>query len=189
MLVLVGVLLAVLLTRGGGGADPSATGPSTATSAPPTTSASSAPPSSAPASSSAAPTTESASAAPTTASSAPAPRPGPGTRCRVQRLRRPSWRTTTGCCRATPPRAYQLTGPTLRGAESYPNYRAFWGQFSAVSLSDVAVQSPTSATGVLSYTYPDGSTQRELHSFRLVQGNGGQLLLDSDTSERVLKSR
>jgi hypothetical protein len=85
--------------------------------------------------------------------------------------------------------AYALTGPSLRAQESYPNYQAFWRQFRAVQLTNVRVQSPTSATGEITYTYTDGSTQRELHTFRLSRGNDGQLLLDLDSSDQVLKSR
>jgi hypothetical protein len=77
--------------------------------------------------------------------------------------------------------AYQLTGPTLRANESYSNYQAFWRKFTAVALSNVQVQSPTSATGVLTYTLADGHRQSELHRFTFVKGSNGQLLLDQDS--------
>jgi hypothetical protein len=55
-----------------------------------------------------------------------------------------------------------------------------------VSLSGVQVQSPTSATGVLTYTTTDGRQQRELHRFTLVRGQGGELLLDGDDFVQAL---
>jgi hypothetical protein len=174
VLVVVGVLLAVLLTRGGG--TPSAAGRTGTSSAPPASSSSATPPpssSSAPApSSSSAPPPTTTSAAPTTTSAAPAAGSSdPATFLANYHALLP------GNTQA----AYQLTGPSLRSAESYPDYRAFWGRFTAVSLSNVQVQSPTSATGVLTYTFQDGHRQSELHRFTFVQDGNGRLLLDRDS--------
>jgi hypothetical protein len=177
VLVGVGVLLAVLLSGGGGGA-PTASGRSSASSAPPASASSSSPP--ATTSSSSPPASSSSGAPSTTTSSAPstsaAPAPAAGTGDPAAFLAR-----YHALLPGNTAAAYQLTGPTLRSTESYPNYQAFWGRFTAVSLSNVQVQSPTSATGVLTYTLPDGHRQSELHRFTFVQGGNGQLLLDRDS--------
>jgi hypothetical protein len=82
-----------------------------------------------------------------------------------------------------PQTAYDLTGPTLRAAENRSNYIAFWSRFSDVTLG------PVSATdGSLTATAPvtfveDGETLPEQHTFVLVRGEDGRLLVDSDRAE------
>ena len=79
-----------------------------------------------------------------------------------------------------PQRAYDLTGPTLRSAESRGNYIAFWNRFSSVTLGPVsATDGSLTATARVTYV-EDGSTMPEQHTFVLVRGEGGQLLIDSD---------
>jgi serine/threonine protein kinase len=177
VLVAVGVLLAVLLTRGGGGADPSATGPSTATSSPPASSASSAPSSSAAPSSSSAPA--STSAAGTTASSTSAPAPavaGAPTAADVQNFVTGYYAMLPG----NPEQAYNLTGPTLRAAENRGNYIAFWHRFDSVRLGPVtATDGSLVAHGSVTYV-ENGTPTTEQHTFTLVRGQDGALLMDSD---------
>ncbi|WP_138760965.1 hypothetical protein [Modestobacter altitudinis] len=82
-----------------------------------------------------------------------------------------------------PQRAYDLTGPTLRGAESRGNYIAFWNRFSSVSLGPVsATDGSLTATAPVTYV-EDGSTLPEQHTFVLVRGENGQLLIDSDRAD------
>jgi serine/threonine protein kinase len=178
VLVAVGVLLAVLLTRGGGGADPRAAGPSTGTTAstPPASSTSSAPTTAS--SSSATATTESqavqsSSAAPTTA---PPPAAAPAPTTDVRGFVTGYYALLPG----NPQQAYELTGPTLRAAESRSNYIAFWGRFSAVRLGPVST-SDGSLVAHGSVTFVEnGTSSTEQHTFTLVRGSNGQLLMDSD---------
>jgi serine/threonine protein kinase len=179
------VLLVVLLTRGGSGgtrAQGSSAAPASTASTPPSaapTSTSAAPTSTTPRTSSSAPVRATSSAPPASSSSAPAPGAGTGDPA-----------TFLAGYHALLPgntqAAWALTGPDLRRDESYANYQAFWRRFRSVSLGDVQVQGPTSATGELTFTAADGSTSRELHRFTLVRGPDGTLLLDRDTFVRAL---
>ena len=79
-----------------------------------------------------------------------------------------------------PQQAYELTGPTLRAAESRSNYIAFWGRFSAVRLGPVST-SDGSLVAHGSVTFVEnGTSSTEQHTFTLVRGSNGQLLMDSD---------
>ena len=79
-----------------------------------------------------------------------------------------------------PQSAWELTGPTLRGAASRGNYIAFWNRFSSVTLGPVsATDGSLTATAPVTYV-EDGSTLPEQHTFVLVRGEDGRLLIDSD---------
>jgi eukaryotic-like serine/threonine-protein kinase len=79
-----------------------------------------------------------------------------------------------------PQQAYDLTGPTLRNDESRDNYIAFWHRFSSVQLGPVtATDGSLVAHGTVTYV-ENGSSQPEQHTFTLVRGDNGQLLMDSD---------
>jgi hypothetical protein len=79
-----------------------------------------------------------------------------------------------------PERAYDLTGPTLRSVESRGNYIAFWHRFSSVQLGPVtATDGSLVAHATVTYV-ENGAAQQEQHTFTLVRGQGGQLLMDSD---------
>src|SRR4051812_12203910 len=79
-----------------------------------------------------------------------------------------------------PQSAYDLTGPTLRAAANRGNYIAFWNRFSDVTLGPVSVdEGSLTATAPVTYV-EDGRTLPEQHTFVLVRGDDGQLLIDSD---------
>jgi serine/threonine protein kinase len=79
-----------------------------------------------------------------------------------------------------PQAAYDLTGPTLRSASSRDNYIAFWNRFSDVTLGPVSA-TDGSLTATASVTYVEnGQTLPEQHTFVLVRGDDGRLLIDSD---------
>lgn len=79
-----------------------------------------------------------------------------------------------------PHQAYTETGPTLRAAESEPNYVHYWNQFSDVQLSDIqATDGQRTATATVTFTYQNGSRLVEQHKFTLLQ-RGNSLVLDSD---------
>ncbi|WP_166503378.1 serine/threonine-protein kinase [Modestobacter italicus] len=79
-----------------------------------------------------------------------------------------------------PQSAWDLTGPTLRGAESRGNYIAFWNRFDSVTLGPVsATDGSLTASAPVTYV-ENGSTLPEQHTFVLVRGEDGQLLIDSD---------
>jgi hypothetical protein len=79
-----------------------------------------------------------------------------------------------------PEQAYDLTGPTLRAAESRGNYIAFWHRFGEVRLGPVrASDGSLVAHGRVTYV-EDGRTQPEQHTFTLVRGSDDRLLMDSD---------
>jgi hypothetical protein len=76
--------------------------------------------------------------------------------------------------------AYDLTGPTLQAAESRSNYIAFWNRFSSVRLGPItATDGKLVATGQVTYV-ENGAPQVEQHTFTLVRGQDGRLLMDSD---------
>jgi hypothetical protein len=79
-----------------------------------------------------------------------------------------------------PQQAYDLTGPTLRNAESRDNYIAFWHRFSSVQLGPVtATDGSLVAHATVTYV-EDGRPEPEQHTFTLVRGDSGRLLMDSD---------
>src|SRR4029450_4320987 len=59
-------------------------------------------------------------------------------------------------------------------------YERFWGGFSAVTATQVAGSSPSTATALLTYTRLDGSVIRERTTFGLVH-EGGVLKIASST--------
>jgi hypothetical protein len=79
-----------------------------------------------------------------------------------------------------PQAAYDRTGPTLRGVASRGNYIAFWNRFDSVTLGPVsATDGELTATAPVTYV-ENGVTKPEEHTFTLVRGDDGQLLIDSD---------
>ena len=79
-----------------------------------------------------------------------------------------------------PEQAWNLTGPTLRSAESHDNYIAFWHRFSDVRLGPIsATDGSLIAHGTVTFV-ENGQPQTEQHTFTLVRGDNGQLLMDSD---------
>ena len=81
-----------------------------------------------------------------------------------------------------PQTAYGLTGPTLRAAASRGNYIAFWNRFSSVTLGPVsATDGSLTATAPVTYV-EDGVSLPERHTFTLVRGDDGRLLIDSDVA-------
>ena len=82
-----------------------------------------------------------------------------------------------------PQTAWGLTGPTLRGVISRGGYISFWNGFSAVRLGAVtADEGSLTASAQVTYVDRDGTEQVEQHRFTLVEGDGGQLLMDSDVA-------
>jgi serine/threonine protein kinase len=79
-----------------------------------------------------------------------------------------------------PHQAYTETGPTLRAAESESNYVNYWGQFSNVQLGNLqASDGSGKATATVTFTYQNGKTLTEQHTFTLLS-RGNHLVLDSD---------
>jgi hypothetical protein len=134
-------------------------------------------------SSSAAPTTESSTAPASTAPS-PTPQPSPttsagpaaGSAAEVQQAIAGYYALLPG----DPQTAYNSTGPTLRSVESRQDYVAFWSRFSSVTLGPIsATDGSLTATAPVTYV-ENGVSQPEQHTFVLVRGEGGRLLIDSD---------
>jgi serine/threonine protein kinase len=123
---------------------------------------------------SSAPVTSAATSAATSPTSAAAP--GQGSAAEVER----AIRSYYALLPQNPQTAYDLTGPTLRAAESRSNYIAFWNRFSSVTLGPVSA-TDGSLTATASVTYVENGVRKpEQHTFTLVRGNDGQLLVDSD---------
>ncbi|ROP36481.1 serine/threonine-protein kinase [Saccharothrix texasensis] len=55
---------------------------------------------------------------------------------------------------------------------SFGAYQGFWGQMSAVSVSNVQAVGPQQVTATVSYTFKSGQTQTEQHLYTLVKVNG-----------------
>ncbi|MCW2677247.1 MAG: Serine/threonine-protein kinase pksC [Modestobacter sp.] len=176
-LLVLGVAAVVVVAVAGRGNGPSADaqGTRTSTAAPSTAAQSSAPGSATPSAPSPTPTTVPSTAP--TASSAPAsPAGGPVTAAAVRDAITGYYALLPG----NPQAAYDLTGPTLRGVESRGNYIAFWNRFSSVTLGTVsATDGSLTATAPVTYV-ENGATKPEQHTFVLVPGDGGRLLIDSD---------
>ncbi len=184
-LLLIGVvaaLLVVWLNRGDGAA-PDASSSGASSSAP---SAAAAPSSSAPASSAAETTTGTTaaqstapSAAATTApSSAPAGSVGGApTAAEIQSAVTSYYALLPG----NPQAAWESTGPTLRAAESFPNYVAFWNRFDDVRLGPVSVSAGSLvARAPVTFVENGAALPVEQHTITLVRGPDGRLLIDSD---------
>ena len=174
-LLLVG-LIALLVSQGGSGT-PTATGPQTSAATTPATRSSAA----SSGSSAAASTSTSGSASSSSASSsAPPPAAAAGggalTAANIQNFLSSYHRLAI----SDPHQAYTETGPTLRAAESEPNYVAYWNQFSGVTLSNIqATDGQRTAMATVTFTYQNGRRLTEQHRFTLLQ-RGGALILDSD---------
>jgi eukaryotic-like serine/threonine-protein kinase len=151
--------------------------PTTASTAPSTTeSAPSTPPET---------TTETPSPTPSATSSAPSTTPpssagaAQGSAAEVEQAITSYYSLLPG----NPQAAYDRTGPTLQAAESRSNYVAFWNRFSSVTLGPVSV-SEGSLTATAPVTFvEDGTSLPEQHTFTLVRGADGQLLIDSDRAQ------
>jgi serine/threonine protein kinase len=161
-------------------ADRTGTPPASASGSPTPTAASSAPSTSESAPSTT-PETSSSAAPATTASSAPSSTPaaGPaaGSAAEVQQAISSYYALLPG----NPQAAYDRTGPTLRAAESRSNYIAFWNRFSAVTLGPVSASDGSlTATAPVTYVENGRPLPVEQHTFVLVRGDDGRLLIDSD---------
>jgi serine/threonine protein kinase len=177
--VLAAVLVAVVIIRQNGQDDPTAS-PDTGSSAPPSTSSpspttgSSAPPTSQSPSSTPEVTPSPTSSAPPSVTAGPAP--GAGSAAEVEQAITSYYALLPG----NPQAAYDLTGPTLRSAESRGNYVSFWNRFSSVTLGPVsATDGSLTATAPVTYV-EDGRRLPEQHTFVLVRADDGRLLIDSD---------
>jgi serine/threonine protein kinase len=178
--LLIGIVLAAVLipgTGGGGGTSAGGTSASSAATGPTTSHPAQRTASSSAAGTSAPPRT---SAPPTTPSAAPsadgAPAAGAPTAADVRNFVTGYYALLPG----NPERAYALTGPTLQSDESRSNYIAFWHRFSAVRLGPVtATDGSLVAHGTVTYV-ENGAAKPEQHTFTLVRGQDGRLLMDSD---------
>ncbi|MFD0200629.1 MULTISPECIES: serine/threonine-protein kinase [Saccharothrix] len=61
---------------------------------------------------------------------------------------------------------------------SFADYQAWWGQMSAVTVSNVRAVGPEQVAATVSYTFKSGGTQSEQHLYTLVKVNG-QWAIDS----------
>ena len=55
---------------------------------------------------------------------------------------------------------------------TFAAYQGFWGQMSAVAVSDVQAVGPQQVSATVSYTFKSGGTQTERHIYTLVKVNG-----------------
>jgi serine/threonine protein kinase len=125
------------------------------------------------------PSTTAATTPPTTTATSPPPPPtdGPVTAAEMQQFVTDYYSLLPG----NPDAAYALTGPTLRGVSSPGDYRAFWSNFSAVTLSNPrASDGELVVTAQVTFVEDDGDTFPEQHRIELVETEDGQLLVDSD---------
>ena len=173
--LLVIALISFLVIQGGSGS-PAATGSGTSAATTPATSSAAAP-----GSSSAAVSSPSAAASSTAASSPAVGAPpvaagGALTAANIRTFLTDYHRLVL----SDPQQAYAETGPTLRAAESEPNYVHYWNQFSNVQLSNIqATDGQRTANATVTFTYQNGSRLVEQHRFTLLQ-RGNSLILDSD---------
>ncbi|MEU4742937.1 hypothetical protein AB0G02_21065, partial [Actinosynnema sp. NPDC023658] len=167
-----------LLNRDGDGGSPSANGPTTtsATAAPTTSGAANENPP--------AGTTQEQPAATTTTAAPPQttePSPDPGT---VQPPAEvgPDQALSAyyGLLPSDLDTAYaRLTdGFKATRAQTFGDYQAFWGQMSAVNVSDVRSVGPDQVAATVSYTYKSGATAVEQHVYSMVKV-GGQWMIDA----------
>jgi hypothetical protein len=126
------------------------------------------------------PSTTAATTPPTTTATPPPPPPatdGPVTAAEMQQFVTDYYSLLPG----NPDAAYALTGPTLRGVSSPGDYRAFWSNFRAVTLSNPrASDGELVVTAQVTFVENDGDTFPEQHRIELVETEDGQLLVDSD---------
>jgi hypothetical protein len=57
-------------------------------------------------------------------------------------------------------------------APSFAAYQGFWGQMSAVTVSNVQAVGPEQVSATVSYTFKSGGTETEQHVYTLVKVNG-----------------
>ncbi|AXB48423.1 serine/threonine protein kinase [Amycolatopsis albispora] len=76
--------------------------------------------------------------------------------------------------------AYGLLSDRMKQARapSFGSYAAFWGQMSAVQVSDISVTGNNTVSATVVYTRSGGGTERERHTYTLVP-SGGKWLIDS----------
>jgi hypothetical protein len=63
---------------------------------------------------------------------------------------------------------------------SFGDYQAWWGQMSAVNVSNVRAVGPEQVAATVSYTFKSGGTQSEQHVYTLVKV-GGQWAIDAQS--------
>ncbi|MEU4761844.1 serine/threonine-protein kinase [Actinosynnema sp. NPDC023794] len=56
--------------------------------------------------------------------------------------------------------------------QTFADYQGWWGQMSAVTVSNVQAVGPQQVTATVSYTFKSGGTQTERHLYTLVKVNG-----------------
>jgi serine/threonine protein kinase len=127
-------------------------------------------------SSQAAPTTESETSAP--ASTTQPPANGGAVRAQdVDKAVKDFFKNIPGNLQA----AYQLTSPAFQNAHPFANFSGFWSEFKDVKVSNIqAADGSLEPTLDIQYVFKDGRQQTEHHVLTFGQGDGGQLLLDSD---------
>ena len=76
--------------------------------------------------------------------------------------------------------AHQLTSPAFQSEFPLDRFSGFWDDFSSVQISNVESEDATTALVDITYGRPDGSSETERHRITFVEGDDGQLLLDSD---------
>jgi serine/threonine protein kinase len=186
--LLVGGGVVWLATRGDTGTSADAAAPSSAPAAPPT-----------PAAEGTAPASETTAAETTapesTAPESTEPEPAPSTSEEAPESEPPSDDPAAvveqtlgryyGLLPDDPDAAYALAGPYLRSQASPGYYRDFWEPWADVRLQEVrGVQQSgdgvITATTEVAFTGDDGSELVEVHQLRLVQGDGGDWLVDLD---------
>ncbi|MFC6089857.1 serine/threonine-protein kinase [Saccharothrix lopnurensis] len=67
-------------------------------------------------------------------------------------------------------------GFKARFAPTFGDYRAFWGQMSAVTLGNVRAVGVNEVAATVTYRYKDGRSQAEQHIYTLVKTGGGWLI-------------
>jgi hypothetical protein len=78
------------------------------------------------------------------------------------------------------PAAHALTSPAFQSEFPLDRFSGFWDDFSSVQISNVESEDATTALVDITYGRPDGSSETERHRITFVEGDDGQLLLDSD---------
>ena len=120
---------------------------------------------------------ESTEPEPTTPSAAETTEDGPVTAAEIRSFLGDYYALLPG----NPDAAYARTGPTLRGISTPGDYRAFWRAFSSVDLGSVqATDGELTARAEVTFVADDGEVFAEVHDIVLVEGPGGELLVDSD---------
>ncbi|MFE9748530.1 protein kinase [Saccharothrix saharensis] len=164
--------VAYLLNRGGEGGSPSAgSGTTTATTAPPTSAAENPP---------AQTTTDQAEpTTTTTTTTTPAPTTQDTTQPPAEIGPDQALSDYYGLLPTNLEPAYaRLTdGFKAARARTFADYQGWWGQMSAVSVSNVRAVGPEQVSATVSYTFKGGGTQTEQHLYTLVKVNG-QWMID-----------